>query len=86
MPMKPDHCCRARVDDLGVEKNRDSGDAHHRLDGGVLYEKGQIDCVIVGADRITANGDTANKIGTYSVCVLAKETRCLSMCRADEHI
>lgn len=33
----------------------------------------QIDCVIVGADRIAANGDVANKIGTYSVAVLAKE-------------
>jgi len=36
-------------------------------------KKGKIDCVIVGADRIAANGDTANKIGTYSVAVLAKE-------------
>ncbi|MGB9597278.1 MAG: S-methyl-5-thioribose-1-phosphate isomerase, partial [Candidatus Poribacteria bacterium] len=33
----------------------------------------KINCVIVGADRISANGDTANKIGTYSVAVLAKE-------------
>jgi len=33
----------------------------------------RIDCVIVGADRIAANGDVANKIGTYSVAVLAKE-------------
>lgn len=33
----------------------------------------KIDCVIVGADRIAANGDVANKIGTYSVAVLAKE-------------
>jgi methylthioribose-1-phosphate isomerase len=33
----------------------------------------QIDCIIVGADRIAANGDVANKIGTYSVAVLAKE-------------
>jgi methylthioribose-1-phosphate isomerase len=32
-----------------------------------------VDCVIVGADRIAANGDVANKIGTYSVAVLAKE-------------
>ena len=32
----------------------------------------KIDCVIVGADRIAANGDTANKIGTYSLAVLAK--------------
>jgi methylthioribose-1-phosphate isomerase len=38
------------------------------------FMKGQkIDCVIVGADRIAANGDVANKIGTYSVAVLAKE-------------
>ena len=34
--------------------------------------QGKIDAVIVGADRITANGDAANKIGTYGVAVLAK--------------
>src|SRR6201999_1967792 len=34
---------------------------------------GKIGCVIVGADRIAANGDVANKIGTYGVAVLAKE-------------
>ena len=38
---------------------------------GSLMRKGKIDCVIVGADRIAANGDVANKIGTYSVAVLA---------------
>ena len=38
-----------------------------------VMKEGKIDCVIVGADRIAANGDTANKIGTYSVAVLAKE-------------
>ena len=38
----------------------------------VLRDK-QIDCVIVGADRIAANGDVANKIGTYGVAVLARE-------------
>lgn len=38
------------------------------------FMKGRkIDCVVVGADRIAANGDVANKIGTYSVAVLAKE-------------
>lgn len=37
----------------------------------VLMRDGKIDCVIVGADRIAANGDTANKIGTYNVAVLA---------------
>ncbi len=40
---------------------------------GYLMHSGKVDCVIVGADRIAANGDTANKIGTYSVAVLAKE-------------
>ncbi len=40
---------------------------------GCLMQKGLIDVVIVGADRIAANGDTANKIGTYSVAVLARE-------------
>jgi len=38
---------------------------------GSLMRKGHIDCVVVGADRIAANGDVANKIGTYSVAVLA---------------
>jgi methylthioribose-1-phosphate isomerase len=40
---------------------------------GYLMAKGAIDAVIVGADRIAANGDVANKIGTYSVAVLARE-------------
>jgi methylthioribose-1-phosphate isomerase len=40
---------------------------------GYFMKKGKISCAIVGADRIAANGDTANKIGTYSVAVLAKE-------------
>jgi len=39
---------------------------------GDLMKDGKINAVIVGADRITANGDTANKIGTYSLSVLAK--------------
>jgi methylthioribose-1-phosphate isomerase len=38
---------------------------------GYLMSRGEIDCVVVGADRIAANGDTANKIGTYTVAVLA---------------
>ncbi len=38
---------------------------------GSLMNQGIIDCVIVGADRIAANGDTANKIGTYTLSVLA---------------
>lgn len=40
---------------------------------GHFMKRGDINCVIVGADRIAANGDVANKIGTYSVAVLARE-------------
>lgn len=40
---------------------------------GYYMRKGEIDIVLVGADRIAANGDVANKIGTYQVAVLAKE-------------
>ncbi len=39
---------------------------------GALLRTGQIDAVLVGADRIAANGDTANKIGTYGLAVLAR--------------
>ncbi|OPY15052.1 MAG: Methylthioribose-1-phosphate isomerase [Syntrophus sp. PtaB.Bin001] len=39
---------------------------------GFLMKQRRIDCIIVGADRIAANGDTANKIGTYTLAVLAK--------------
>jgi methylthioribose-1-phosphate isomerase len=40
---------------------------------GSIMRSGQIDLVVVGADRIAANGDVANKVGTYGVAVLAKE-------------
>ena len=40
---------------------------------GAIMRTGHIDLVVVGADRIAANGDTANKIGTYTVAVLARE-------------
>jgi methylthioribose-1-phosphate isomerase len=40
---------------------------------GHFLHSGRIGCVVVGADRIAANGDVANKVGTYSVAVLAKE-------------
>ena len=40
---------------------------------GHLMARGEVDAVVVGADRIAANGDVANKIGTYTVAVLAKE-------------
>ena len=48
----------------------------HRVvpDGAVagLFARGEIDGVVVGADRIAANGDTANKVGTYALAVLAR--------------
>ncbi len=40
---------------------------------GHVMKQGKVHCVIVGADRIAANGDTANKIGTYMVAVLARQ-------------
>ncbi|MEO8499514.1 MAG: S-methyl-5-thioribose-1-phosphate isomerase [Vicinamibacteria bacterium] len=40
---------------------------------GFLMSRGEINCVVVGADRITANGDVINKIGTYTVALLARE-------------
>jgi methylthioribose-1-phosphate isomerase len=42
---------------------------------GHFLKSGRIGCVVVGADRIAANGDVANKIGTYSVAVLARENQ-----------
>jgi methylthioribose-1-phosphate isomerase len=40
---------------------------------GALMHRGKVNLVVVGADRIAANGDTANKVGTYAVAVLARE-------------
>jgi len=40
---------------------------------GAMMKQGKVDAVVVGADRIAANGDVANKIGTYTVAILAKE-------------
>jgi len=42
---------------------------------GYLMSQGRVQLVVVGADRVAANGDVANKIGTYSVAVLARENR-----------
>jgi methylthioribose-1-phosphate isomerase len=40
---------------------------------GSLLARGEVDCIVVGSDRIAANGDVANKIGTYPLAVLARE-------------
>ncbi len=42
---------------------------------GHLMRRGRVDAIVVGADRIAGNGDVANKIGTYSLAVLAKENK-----------
>jgi methylthioribose-1-phosphate isomerase len=42
---------------------------------GLLMATGKVDCVLVGADRIAANGDVANKVGTYALAVLARHHR-----------
>jgi methylthioribose-1-phosphate isomerase len=39
---------------------------------GSLMAAGEVDCIFTGADRIAANGDTANKIGTYGLAILAR--------------
>ena len=54
-----------RQDDIPVTLIADNA-------AGFLISRGEIDAVIVGADRVAANGDVANKIGTYSVAVLAR--------------
>ena len=48
---------------------------------GFLMSRGDIDAVIVGADRVAANGDVANKIGTYPLAVLARQARHTVLCR-----
>src|SRR5678809_1436986 len=53
-------------DDIPVTVITDSMAGH-------VMKSGKVDAVVVGADRIAANGDTANKIGTYMVAVLARE-------------
>jgi len=40
---------------------------------GYFLSRGEIDCIIIGADRIASNGDTANKIGSYTLAVLTME-------------
>lgn len=57
------------------ELQKDNIDVTHICDNmaGFYMQNGTIKAVVVGSDRIAANGDVANKIGTYSVAILAKE-------------
>ncbi|MDP3277467.1 MAG: S-methyl-5-thioribose-1-phosphate isomerase [Deltaproteobacteria bacterium] len=58
-----------RHDDIPVEVITDSMAAH-------FFQRGEIRAVVVGSDRVAANGDVANKIGTYGVACLAHMHRC----------
>jgi methylthioribose-1-phosphate isomerase len=57
------------------ELARDESPVTVHTDGmaGTLLQRGEVDIVVVGADRIAANGDVANKVGTYPLAVLARE-------------
>jgi methylthioribose-1-phosphate isomerase len=57
---------------LGTSQGGNSAHADHRQYGHFL-KSGKVGAIVTGADRIAANGDTANKIGTYQIAVLAKE-------------
>jgi len=57
----------------GTPQRRHPAHAHHRQHGGSLPENRKVGAIVTGADRIAGNGDTANKIGTYQIAVLAKE-------------
>ena len=69
---RPGRCCRARASPPGSSSRLG---IPFRLvtdnSAGALMSQGLVDRIVVGADRIAANGDTANKIGTYTVAVLA---------------
>jgi len=67
---------------VGTTRGWRPAHAHHRQHGGTFYEDGKRRPVVVGADRVAANGDTANKIGTYQIAVLARDMRSVLRCRA----
>ena len=58
-------------DDVSFKMENDIRNTTEKLSFKEMKQK-KIDCIIVGADRIASNGDTANKIGTYNLAVLAK--------------
>jgi len=63
----------ARLSAWEMEQAKISYDIIPDTAAGYYIQKGEVNIVLVGADRIAANGDVANKIGTYQVAVLAKE-------------
>ena len=58
---------------MGTREGQHPGHSNHGQYGGTCDEERRVNAVVVGADRIAANGDAANKIGTYMVAILARE-------------
>ena len=72
--MKPGHIYQGYGLTAWIERGRIPIFNSDNMAGYFMY-KGEINCCITGADRIALNGDTANKIGTYSIVVLAHENK-----------
>jgi len=68
---------------MGADERRHPHHRHLRQHGRSHDAARQIGAIVVGADRIAANGDVANKIGTYTVAILAKEHASRLRRRAD---
>ena len=67
------HFTGRALDRVGTRARRRARLGDHGQHGGAhLMQRGEIDLVVVGADRIAANGDVANKIGTYGLAVIAR--------------
>jgi methylthioribose-1-phosphate isomerase len=62
------------ADGVGAHARRHRHDGDHDNMSGAMMRGGQVDLVVVGADRIAANGDVANKVGTYMVAVWRRKT------------
>ena len=76
----------ARLTAWELQRPGGAGDLDLRQHGRQVMKEGQVQRVVVGADRIAANGDTANKIGTYGVALLARRTTSLLRGCALQHL
>ena len=77
--VRPGPSCRARL--TAYELQADGIPVTLITDNmaGYVMGRGLVDAVVVGADRVAANGDVANKTGTYSLAILPGNMGCLSM-------
>ena len=70
--MRRGRCCRAPADDVGAQQRGIDATLICDSVAAQVMREGRVQAVITGADRIAANGDTANKIGTFGVATLAR--------------